>query len=396
MVLLTMALPGRDFTIRAEGRRRRAGQEPGFYVSGSLYSGIHEDLIMRHHTIHLKPLLTILVGAVLTALSPQASAISAELTALQNAIKEQNERGYGKTISSELTRLTIYNKTGLNGDSRTLKVRALDKYGKWSKDTQLPPGSALTYSMADTRQISLNGDGGSDDIKINDTKGYVEYVSDQSKGKNLWANMMTWNGETKRWLMTSLFDKISGDETVLLPHIHTGERQLTITLIDGHNYGTTISNTYKWIRILNSTQSFTFPIRYQDDKGDWKDDGEIGPGQQSSWRRTDTTKIFSLNGKDNNDDLKINNDKGYIEFNIGKVTGSLMGITMKEKMVWVTQAWFHPVINQWYGQGTWSNIDGQGGGGADLPSVTLTPKFGFPTAEDITFELKDKAFIPPK
>jgi len=32
----------------------------------------------------------------------------------------------------------------------------------------------------------------------------------------------------------------------------------------------------------------------------------------------------------------------------------------------------------------------------DLPSVTLTPKFGFPTKEDITFELKDKVFETPK
>ena len=350
---------------------------------------------MRHHTIHLKPLLTILVGAVLTALSPQAFAKSAELTALENTIKDQNEKGYGKTISTELTRLTIYNNTGLNGASRELKVRALNKYGNWSKDTTLKPGSALTYSMADTRQISLNGGDDSDDIKINDTKGYVEYVSDKMKGQNLWANMMTWNGETQRWLMTSLFDKISGDETVLLPHIHTGEKQLTITLIDGHNYGTIISNTYKWIRILNSTKSFTFPIRYKED-GDWDDDKVIGPGQQSYWHLTAKTEMFSLNGKGNNDDLKINNDKGYIEFNIGKVTGSVLGITMKEKMVWVTQAWYHPAVKIWYGQGSWSNINGQGGGDMNLPSVTLTPRFGFPTAEDITFELKDKVFEIPK
>lgn len=330
-----------------------------------------------------------IIGVVLTGLSFGALAVSAEFSALSNALKDQNGRGYGKTISTEITKLTILNKTGWNGGSRTFKIRTLNKQGAWSNDTQLPPGSSLTYSMAETRQVSLNGDGSSDDVKIYDTKGYIEYISGQQDAKTLWANMMTWNGDNKQWLLTSLFNIVDGDQTALLPSINKDRKELTITLLDGYNYGATLSNTYKWIRILNSTSSYSFPIRYQKD-GDWNDDKVIGPGQQSSWHLTAKTERFSLNGKGNNDDLMINDGLGYIEFNLGKAIGHLAGVTMKSNMFWVTQAWYHPVIKQWFGLGSWSKINNQGEGLSDDPSVTLTPRFDFPSPGDITLEIQAK------
>lgn len=346
---------------------------------------------MRQQILYLKRdycLYIWIIGMVLMGLSFQASAVSTSFKDLQDAIKSQNERGYGKTISTEIKRLTILNKTGLNGDSRTFKVRALDKRGGWSNDTQLPPGSSVTYSMADTRQVSLNGDGGSDDLKINDTKGYIEYQSAVNADKNLWANMVTWSEESRRWLVTSLLDRVDGETTALLPSIDKKDKNIIITLIDGHNYGTTISNTYKRLRILNSTSSYSFPIRYKNEEGDWYDDKVIGPGQQSSWHQINKTQELSLNGKDNGDNLKINDGLGYIQFNLGKATGHLAGMTSKDKSnyIWVTQVWYHPVITQWFGLGSWSNVNEQGEG-SDLPSVTLIPSF---QGEEITFELQAK------
>ena len=346
---------------------------------------------MRQQILYLKRdycLYIWIIGMVLMGLSFQAAAVSTSFKDLQDAIKVQNDLGYGKTISSELRKLTILNKTGFNGDSRTFKVRTLDKYGKWSNDTQLPPGSSVTYSMRDTRQVSLNGDGSRDDLKINDTKGYIEYQSAVNADKNLWANMVTWNGESQRWLVTSLLDIVDGKTTALLPSINKEAPQIIITLIDGHNYGTTISNTYKRLRVLNSTSSYSFPIRYKNEEGDWYDDKVIGPGQQSSWHQINKTQELSLNGKDNGDNLKINDGLGYIQFNLGKATGHLAGMTSKDKSnyIWVTQVWYHPVITQWFGLGSWSNVNEQGEG-SDLPSVTLIPSF---QGEEITFELQAK------
>jgi hypothetical protein len=63
----------------------------------------------------------------------------------------------------------------------------------------------------------------------------------------------------------------------------------------------------------------------------------------------------------------------------------LFGIGIKSKKIWVTQAWFHPTLNRWYGAGSWSSIDDGGG----LPNTTLTPKFDFPN-KSIIFELQEK------
>ena len=342
---------------------------------------------MQYHPIHLKLMRSVLLGATLAATSDQALAgLNTEFQALSDYVKEQNERGYGKTVSTAFKTLTILNKTGTNGSPRTYQVRRLINKGEWSPDTDLAPGYSFTYPMNETAQVSLNGDGSSDDIKVNDTKGYIEYKSGIQSDKKIWANMVTWNGDKQTWLLNSLFDTVGGSETVLLPSFNGTD--LMITLIDGHNYGTTVSNTFTYIYLKNST-THTFPLRYKTTSGEWIDAGKLAPGG-TDWFRTIATQEISLNGDGAGDDLKINDDLGYIEFNLGKATGSLMGIHIKSKKVWVTQAWFHPTLNRWYGAGSWSSIDDGGG----FPNTTLTPKFDLPN-KSIIFELQEKKFEKP-
>lgn len=341
---------------------------------------------MRHHHSYLTLVRPLLLGACLAASSHvMAATINEEFDKLKKYVEYQNDHGYGKTVSSALKTLTILNKTGTNGIPNTYNIRRLGAKGDWSGDTSLPPGFSFTYNMADTAQISLNGDGSSDDIKINDVKGYVEYKSGQENGANIWANMVTWNSDKQMWLINSLFDTVGGAETVLLPSINGSD--LMITLVDGHNYGTILSNTFTWTGLKNSTRR-TFPLRYQTPAGEWIDADKLAPGQ-SKWFRTSGTREISLNGGGAGDDLKINDDLGYIEFNLGTATGSLFGIGIKSKKIWVTQAWFHPTLNRWYGAGSWSSIDS----GGSYPDTTLTPKFDL-RDKSIIFELQDK-FVGP-
>lgn len=340
---------------------------------------------MQYHNTHLKSIRPMLIGATLAAVSGYVqSGVNTEFAALKEYVEMQNEQGYGKTISSTLKTLTILNRTGTNGTSYTYKIRRLGTNGDWSWDTSLSPGYSFTYNMADTAQISLNGDGSSDDIKVNDAKGYIEYKSAQLSGKNIWANMVTWNGDNQIWLLNSLFDTVGGDDTVLLPSINGTD--LMITMVDGHNYGTTISKTFTYTYLKNSTQH-GFPLRYQTTAGEWIDAGKLAPGT-STWFRTISTRAISLNGGSDGDDLKINDDLGYIEFNLGTATGSLFGIDISSKKVWVTQAWFHPAINRWFGAGSWSSIDDGGG----FPNTTLTPRFDFAN-KSIIFELQEKTLF---
>lgn len=343
---------------------------------------------MQSHSSCRIPIWPVLLGLLIAAMGNHAHACKQdgsdrEVYTLREQVEEQNARGYGKPVSSWLKTLTISNNTGTNGTLQTYNVRRLTNKGDWSGDSKLPPGASYSFDMADTNQISLNGDDSSDDIKINDGKGYVEYNSGQEDGCKIWKNIVTWNNQTGTWLINSLFDTIDGHDTVLLPSIKG--RDLKITLIDGHNYGTTLSKTFTHTCLYNNT-IHQFPLRTKSTSGEWENAGLLWPKEFTCFV-TNAVAEISLNGDGDADDLKINDNLGYIEFNLGKahVATGLFGTHWRQARLWLTQVWFHPILKQWFGAKSWSSINSDGFG----LNTTLTPNFDF-EKERIIFELKEK------
>ena len=272
---------------------------------------------------------------------------------LKKALEDANAKGYGKTISTEVTTLTIVCESGY-----TYKVRHKDNDKDWSGDKELKSGQRMSFPIATTKEISLNGDGQSDDIKINDTKGYIEYKSGEKGGgvesdKHLWANLVTWNETRKAWILNPVFDSIDKHDALIVPAV-TGS-ECTLTLLKEHSYGRKISSDFATLNITNKT-SYDFPIRTK--KGDkWQDHAALKANSSSSFGIGDV-EVISLNGDSESDDLKINDDKGYIEFTPGKVVKYDNFIGEDASKFWITQVWWNPTFLQWFGSASKSDING--------------------------------------
>ncbi len=272
---------------------------------------------------------------------------------LKKKNEDANAKGYGKTISTEITTLTIVCESGY-----TYKVRHKDKGKDWSSDKELKSGGRMSFPIATTEQISLNGDGSSDDVKINDTKGYIEYKSgekedsfDQSKC-NIWANLVTWNGDKKAWLLNPVFDSIDKHDALIVPAVTGAE--CTLTLLRDHSYGRKISNDFTTLRITNNT-SYDFPIKTKKD-GDWHDQNALKAKASSDFSIRDI-EMISLNGGGESDDIKINDDKGYIEYTPAKIKKDMVVYSVGSK-VWITQVWWNPTLQNWFGSASQSDING--------------------------------------
>lgn len=254
-----------------------------------------------------------------------------------------NFKGYGKTISSEVTTLTILCESG-----HTYKVRHKDKGKDWSIDTELHSGERLSFPMASTEQISLNGGGDSDDININDDAGYIEYKygiqSDFISKENLWTNLVTWNPHANSWLLNPVFDSIDKHDGLLVPVVSGAE--CIITLLKDHDFGRPITNDFTILRIINNT-SHTFPVKVRK-YGEWLERDSLKACASSDFDIWDID-LISLNGDRDSDDIKINYENGYIEFTPAK---------FEDIKLWITQFWWNPTVQKWYGSASESSING--------------------------------------
>jgi len=279
--------------------------------------------------------------------------IMSEAEDLKKKHEDENAKGYGKTISTEITTLTIVCESG-----RTYKVRHKDKGKDWSGDKELKSGGRMSFPIATTEEISLNGDGSSDDVKINDTKGYIEYKSTEKEGalglssKNIWANLITWNERSKSWLLNPVFDSIDKHDALIVPSVTGAE--CILTLLKGHSYGRKISSDFTNLRITNNT-SFDFPIKTKKD-GDWHDQNALKANASSDFSIRDI-QMISLNGGGESDDIKINDEEGYIEYTPAKVKKDFVVYSVGSK-VWITQVWWNPTVQNWFGAPSQSDING--------------------------------------
>lgn len=277
--------------------------------------------------------------------------IMSEAEDLKKRLEDANAKGYGKTISTEITTLTIVCESGYS-----YKVRHKDKGKDWSGDKELKSGGRMSFPIATTEEISLNGDGSSDDVKINDTKGYIEYKSGEKSGvtgsKNLWANLITWNGDKKAWLLNPVFDSIDKHDALIVPAVTGAE--CTLTLLRDHSYGRKISLDFTTLRITNNT-SYDFPIKTKKD-GDWHDQNALKAKASADFGICDI-EMISLNGGGESDDIKINDDKGYIEYMPAKIKKDMVVYSVESK-VWITQVWWNPTLQNWFGAASQSNING--------------------------------------
>lgn len=325
--------------------------------------------------IQQKILKALVAGALALA---SLDGLAGEADDLKDRIEEANAKGYGVTVSTKIKTLVVLNKTnnGLRVRKEPVSDPLTDK--DWSDDIFVMPNKSISFPINSTHRISLNGDGNSDDIKINDSKGYIEYNSDEVKGKNVWGNLVTWNGEMNNWVLTSLFDSIDGSDTTLVPSVmgENGNQVLTLTLLPGYSYGRSLFNDFRTFRLYNDTKH-TFHLAYFSIKkyNPKREDTEfkryyLEPENSidfniydlpyTTWISLNDMCTIACNGGDqwDADDIEIHNQEGFIEFNPAMKSGSFLGITLKRKDVWITQAWWNPTPNRWYGLGSQTSIDG--------------------------------------
>ena len=297
-----------------------------------------------------------------------------ESTDLKDAMEEANKNGYGKTISTDLNKLTIINNT-----KHTLPTLT-SYYDRSTRDyLDVKPGGKMSVPLSSNlRVITLNGNGKADDIGVNDAKGYIDYISEAHNKGVVTSNILMWNKTNSTWLVNPAFDSVNGHDALLVPLVKGSE--FIIDIREGHNYGRDIWSDFRTLTIVNKTE-YDFPLRVKWDDGKWQDEDSIPvikPNQEERWSLSQIQEI-SLNGMGKSDDLKINLEKGYIELLADQATGGILGIIAKHKNVWITQFWWNAVINQWVGAASITDINGH-------DSIRLVPSYDLKD-QTITFTL---------
>jgi hypothetical protein len=281
---------------------------------------------------------------------------------LKKAMEEANKNGYGKTISTELNKLTIINNTKHRLPMLT------GYYDRSGRDyIELKLGEQMSVPLtSNLRYIDLNG-GKADDINIHDEKGYISYLAEAHKKGLVTSNILMWNKTNSTWLVNPAFDSVNGHDALLVPIVKGSE--FIIDIREGHNYGRDLSQDFNTLQIVNKTE-YDFPYRTKWYDGTWADKGQIEnikPNESLGFGFS-LTKEISLNGMGNSDDIKINQEKGYVEFLADKATGKILGIPAKHRNLWITQFWWDAKVNKWIGAPSITDINGH-------DSILLAPSY---------------------
>lgn len=264
---------------------------------------------------------------------------------LLNAKNDANDRGYGRKVTMDFSSIVIVNKSG-----EKLKLRD----SKTDKDNAINNNATADYTIPKNEdfQISLNGDGESDDIVIRDDRGFVEYKADSRsilgiKHKNVWINLLTWTGNF--WQLITVSDSVDGTKTFLVPWVD-GNKINVLVKKSKDGFGRQISKDFKTLRLENKSK-VELPLRVKNNGEDMRDSGKLKPGESREFKIHEVAEI-SLNGDGGQDDLKINNDKGYIELLAARVEG------LESGNVWINHFWWNDRANNWYGTLSKTGIDG--------------------------------------
>ncbi len=263
---------------------------------------------------------------------------------LINAKDDANAKGYGRNVSQDFSTIAIVNQLGT-----ALKLRE----STHDRESILNDKATLSYSIPSGKdyQISLNGDGESDDVIIRDGRGFVEYKADSHsvggvKHKNTWANLLTWTGGF--WQLSTALDTVDGTKAILVPWTD-GKTLKLMVLKKGNGFGRPISSDYNVLRLDNKSEK-ELPLRVKRD-GQWQDDGKLASGASRDYTITAVDEI-SLNGDDDQDDIKINDDKGYIELLAARLEG------IENNNLWITHFWWNSEAKKWYGTLSKTGING--------------------------------------
>lgn len=270
-----------------------------------------------------------------------------EISSIIKAITAAKKNGYGKAISSTCNTFVLYNLA-----RTTYKVRSKVQDGDWSKDTELKNGKELSFPITTTEEISINGGESSDDIKINDSKGYIEYKSSETETqynitvKNNWENLITWGG--KDWILTTVTDNVKKRGTTLIPAVDRNE--CNVALIEKNDFGRALSSDFKSLLLVNASD-FNLPLRIKT-AGKWQNENTLQKEQNREFD-INNVEIISLNGDDIGDDIVIYNKNGYVGlqsesvfYAIGPRGGVYPSSIVKEN---VTHFWWNPKMREWYG-----------------------------------------------
>ncbi len=145
---------------------------------------------------------------------------------------------YGRDITSDFRTLTIVNKTEYD-----FPLRVKWDNGKWEDEDSivtLKPNKDLSFTFSQTQEISLNGMGSSDDLKINQKEGYIELLADKATGKilgipakhrNVWITQFWWDTKVNKWIGAASITDINGHDSIrLAPSYDLKEQTITFTL----------------------------------------------------------------------------------------------------------------------------------------------------------------------
>lgn len=254
---------------------------------------------------------------------------------LINAKDDANAKGYGRNVSQDFSSIAFVNRLG-----HDLTLRE----SKNDREVTLRNNATLSYAIpsGEDYQVSLNGGNESDDVIIRDRRGFVEYKADSHsvagvKHKNIWANLVTWTGGF--WQLTTARDTVDGTKSLLVPWTDGREIKLMLREKDT-GFGRRISLDFKVLRLENKSGK-ELPLRVKRG-GKWQDDGKLAAGASRDYTIADTEEL-SLNGDGNQDDLKINDDQGYIELLAARLSG------LENNNMWITHFWWNSDANNWYG-----------------------------------------------
>lgn len=277
-------------------------------------------------------------------LGPGTNLFAGEGEDLLNAKDAANARGYGRGVSLDFDILMIGNQWGGEltlRDSLTDQDRGV--FNRGSATYEIPLGEDF--------QVSLNGGGNSDDLVIRNCRGFVEYKADHRsilgvKHANVWMNLLTWTGSF--WQLSTALDSVSGNKAWLVPWAD-GRTIKVMVKKSANGFGRKISDDFKVLRLENKSGK-ELPLLVSIN-GQGRDDGKLPSGSSRDYLIAET-ELISLNGPGNQDNIKINDDKGYIELEAARVEG------LENGNIWINHFWWNSGAEKWYGSMSKTSING--------------------------------------
>lgn len=249
-----------------------------------------------------------------------------------------------RNVSMDFNSIEILNKSG-----EKLKLRD----SKTDKENVLNNNATVNYRIPNNEdfQISLNGDGNSDDIVIRDRRGFVEYKADKRSiggiyHENQWRELLSWTGNNfwlgSFWRLNTVQDSVAGTKAFLIPWID-GKTIKIMVLKSKNGFGRKISLDFNTLKLENkSRENLSMRVRINNK---WQDDGKLQPSSFREYKINEVQEI-SLNGEGKAEDIKINNDKGYIEL---LASAQMRMVVAEEERIWINHFWWNDKTNKWYG-----------------------------------------------